>query len=137
MGPFWVQSPSSPDRVGELLHLNLSGLQLEVQRCAPAFFGIGPRRLQCQQCWSPVIKELVIQNTKIYCQSWLCRHQAASEVSGYDNNQLCVSWGVNYTQVNWESFLLSLNYRKDVVLSRCCEDENPLLPSATWQDEAG
>lgn len=63
VGPLEVPSPSSPQRLAELLHLNLSGLQLEGLRCAPTFFGIMPRRLRCQH-QSPAVNELVIKCTK-------------------------------------------------------------------------
>lgn len=57
-----IPSPSSPQRMAELLHLNLSGLQLEGQRCAPSFFGIMPRRIRCQHQFT-VVNEHVIKCT--------------------------------------------------------------------------
>lgn len=59
-GPPQIPSPSPPQRMAELLHLNLSRLQLEGQRCAPSFFGIMPRRIRCQHQFQ-VVHELVIK----------------------------------------------------------------------------
>lgn len=46
VGPLQGPSPSSPQRLAELLHLSFSGLQLDGQRYVPTFFGITPRRLR-------------------------------------------------------------------------------------------
>lgn len=55
-------SPSSPLRVAELLHPNLSGLWPEGQRCASSSFGIMPRRIRCPHQF-PVVHKLVIKCT--------------------------------------------------------------------------
>lgn len=129
VSPFQVPSPSSPQRVAELLHLSLSGLQLGRQRHAPTFFGIMPRRLRCQHR-SLAVNELVIKCTNKTASRSHAYVRLRCKVRLITSCVLLAVWftlGTGISQVKPGSFVLSPSYSKDVVLGRHRQDENPLF----------